>query len=351
VSTQEQRTATTGRARRGALAGGGSDVASQLGRALREHFGEPRVIESLSVHSNPYRSSFAIHDVDLVLDDGSSLELLVKNLSWRGLGRKAAATRPPFLHDPFREIETYRRLLAPHAPGTAGFYGAVTDPARDRFWLLLERVGAPQLADIGEFAIWEEAAKVLARMHSRFATVLPDLPPVSTERLVRYDADFYRLWAQRTGAFMQSWPVEPRLRAGLEHLIARYDEVVERLVEMPTTVVHGEFYSFNVLCESDVGGRICPIDWETAAIAPGLVDLAGLVAGSWTKEQKLQLARAYHAVTSHGGEPPDDFLRALDWCRLHVAVQWTGWSEQGTRRARWQEWAAEAVSLAEELDV
>jgi aminoglycoside phosphotransferase (APT) family kinase protein len=334
-----------------ALPAGGAEVAAQLALALQEHFGELRGIDSLSIRSNPYRSSFAIHDVDLVFDDGSSLELLIKNLSWHALRRSAAASRPSFLHDPLREIETYRRILTPHAPGTAVFFGAVEDPAQGRFWLLLERVEAPQLADVGEFAVWEEAARLLASMHSRFSTVLPDLQPAATNRLLRYDAGFYRLWAQRTAAFLRMWPVEGRIRTGLEHLVTRYDRVVEQLLDLPKTVVHGEFYSFNVLAGPHAGGRICPVDWETAALGPGLVDLAGLVAGSWTTEQKLRLAGVYHEVLGQGGAPSENFLRALDWCRLHVAVQWTGWSAQATRHARWHEWATEAVSLAEALDI
>jgi aminoglycoside phosphotransferase (APT) family kinase protein len=325
----------------------GEAVAELLGNALRERFGEPRGVERLSIRSNPYRSSFAIHDVDLVLDDGTSLQLLVKNMSWHALRRTAAAGRPPFIHDPLREIETYRGVLAPHVDGPPSFYGAVTDPEQDRFWMLLERVSGLQLADIGEFAVWEEAARFLAGMHSRLAAALPSLRAESRGRLLRYDADFYSLWARRLRAFVRARPVETRLRAGLEYVAERYDAVVERLVALPATVVHGEFYSFNIIAERRGGLRICPVDWETAAVGPGLIDLAGLVAGSWTPEEKRRLALVYHEVAGDGA--PGKFLEALDWCRLHVAVQWAGWSEQGMRRARWGEWATEAVALAESL--
>jgi aminoglycoside phosphotransferase (APT) family kinase protein len=326
----------------------GEAVAELLGEALQERYGEPRRVEQLSIRSNPYRSSFAIHDVDLVLDDGTPLELLVKNVSWLGLRRRAAAGRPTFLHDPLREIETYRNVLAPHVAGPPVFFGAVADPEQDRYWVLLERVSGLQLADIGEFEVWEEAARFLARMHVQLAASLPELGAAARERLLRYDADFYAVWARRAHAFVGARPVEARLRAGLEHIASRYDAVVARLVELPATVLHGEFYSFNVLAERRGGLRICPVDWETAALGPGLVDLAGLVAGSWSAAEKRRLALAYHDAA---GDPraPDEFLAALDWCRLHVAVQWVGWSEQGMRRARWREWAAEAVDLAESL--
>jgi thiamine kinase-like enzyme len=30
------------------------------------------------------------------------------------------------------------------------------------------------------------------------------------------------------------------------------------------------------------GWRVCPVDWEMAAVGPGLIDLAALTAGWWT---------------------------------------------------------------------
>jgi thiamine kinase-like enzyme len=106
----------------------------------------------------------------------------------------------------------------------------------------------------------------------------------------------------------------------------------------------------------DAGGdvRVCPVDWEMAAVGPGLIDLAALTAGGgWAAEEKTALAMAYHAALAprEGWPPePDAFLAALDCCSLHLAVQWLGWSP------RWapppeqaQDWLEEALGLAEKL--
>jgi aminoglycoside phosphotransferase (APT) family kinase protein len=324
---------------------------AQVGRALGEHFGKEREVVELELRANPYRSGFALHDLDVVLEDGTRLELLVKNLSWHTLKRTERAGRPAFLFDHKREIETYRRILAPAALETPTYYGAVTDRDRDRFLLLMERVGGLQLADQGEFGVWEETARRLAGMHERLDEVRASLPSQATAHLLRYDRDFYRLWASRAERLVEESSLDESRRRRLARLFSRYDTVVDHLLGLPTAIVHGEFYSFNVLIDEREGAlRVCPIDWEMAALAPRVVDLAGLVAGSWTPAEKRSLALVYHA--SAGGDawwPAEEFLRALDWCRLHVAIQWIGWSKQPMRRRRWRTWVGEALALGDEL--
>jgi thiamine kinase-like enzyme len=100
--------------------------------------------------------------------------------------------------------------------------------------------------------------------------------------------------------------------------------------------------------------RICPIDWETAALAPGLLDLAALAAGNWPQQQKQQLAMAYYdalPATANVWRHQDDMLSSLRCCRLFQAIRWLGWSPD------WQpppehrfDWLAEALQLAETID-
>jgi len=140
----------------------------------------------------------------------------------------------------------------------------------------------------------------------------------------------------------------------MERLARSYDRVVERLEKLPVTFIHGEFYASNVLVHETEGKpRVCPVDWEMAAVGPGLVDLAALTAGGWNAEEKKALALAYHAalVPRDGWPPaPEEFLRALDHCRLHLAVQWLGWaSGWSPPPEHTQDWLGEALSLAGKL--
>jgi aminoglycoside phosphotransferase (APT) family kinase protein len=99
-------------------------------------------------------------------------------------------------------------------------------------------------------------------------------------------------------------------------------------------LIHGEFYASNVLVQTGEEKRVCAVDWEMAAFGPGLTDLAALTAGSWTDGQRTAIALAYHdalSSTDTSWRPSvQEFLDALDCCRLQAALQWLGWASNWT---------------------
>jgi Ser/Thr protein kinase RdoA (MazF antagonist) len=219
----------------------------------------------------------------------------------------------------------------------------VVDQARDRYWLFLERVPGHELYQVGEFHIWQQAASWLAGFHARLAAEFGRWTAAS--RLLVYDREFYRLWPRRALAFAP---------AALEFLADGYERVIERLVALPTTIIHGEFYASNVLVQPMPRGlRVCPVDWEMAAVGPGLVDLAALSAGKWTEEQRRELAGAYRdGLVAAGTTPPsmEELLAGLDCCRLHLAVQCLGWASDWEPPAEHaQDWLDEARRLRARL--
>ena len=115
------------------------------------------------------------------------------------------------------------------------------------------------------------------------------------------------------------------------------------------TLTHGVFYPSNVLIEQRDGRpRVCPVDWETAAVGPGLLDLAALTAGDWTDAQRRALVAAYREVLP--GRTEDQVLLDLDYCRLHSAVQWAGWSADWSPPPECaRDWLDDALTLAESL--
>jgi hypothetical protein len=192
-------------------------------------------------------------------------------------------------------------------------------------------------------------------MHQRFATPIR-MATFPTGPWLKYDADFYRLWMRRAQALGTRTAASPLPEDGrsIARLATHYAGVVERLSALPVTFLHGEFYASNVLIgRAATGLRVCPIDWEMAAVGPGLVDLAALVSGHWTEAERTALALAYHAaLTDDGGPVPsrDVFLNALDDCRLHLAVQWLGWSGNWSPPVEHrQDWLGEALRLAEKI--
>jgi Ser/Thr protein kinase RdoA (MazF antagonist) len=201
---------------------------------------------------------------------------------------------------------------------------------------VLEKVPGIELYQVGDFETWRGVARWLRRMHEAFRERTLDAARAAP--LIHYDKDFYARWLERARSFAST-----RGRAAVQALdeIARgYDAVIDRLASLPATFIHGEFYASNVLVDES-SARVCPVDWELCALGPGLIDLAALTAGKWTDEERAALVAAY-----------DDSIPrdAMECCRLHLAVQWLGWSPQWSPPAEHEhDWLTEATRCARRL--
>ena len=295
------------------------ELRAELERALGRRVGD------LTRRPSAYRTSHELADVDVRLNGTNALELVLKEV-----GGEPPPPKPPFLHDPLRELDVYRSLLAGTDLGTARLVAGGTAGDGSGSWLLLERVQGFELYQVGELETWERVAAWLARAHETLAG------SAGAPRLIRYDTGFYRLWLARA-----------RERSGgLDAIAARYDDVVAELARLPVTVLHGELYPSNVLV---CGERISPVDWEMAAAGPGLVDLAALTVGRWDDEARGRIARAYHGACARP-LPLPEFMSALERCRLHVSLQWLGWADGWTPpQEHAHDWLGEARRAAERL--
>jgi aminoglycoside phosphotransferase (APT) family kinase protein len=318
-------------------------MSDELRTALEMALGAPVV--TLERRPCAYRTSYELDELDVELADGTALRLMRKNSSRSALDPAARRAKPEFLHDPLREIEVYRTLLAPAELGTPRFHGAVVEPGRDRYWLFIENVTGDVLWQVGELETWREAARWLAVLHHRFAG--RDLGAAGTH-LLNFDAGFYGSWMRRAVEF-----ADGERRKRLEWLAARYDTVVERLAAQPVTFAHGEFYASNVLIQAgDAGVRVAPIDWENAALAPGLVDLAALTTGGWSAPERDTIARGYLEQLAELGDPrsEQELFETLELFRLHLAVQWLGWDPTWSPPDEHRhDWLGEAIAIAGRL--
>lgn len=323
----------------------------QLEDILTDHFGRPCAITQLHREPYIYSTSFALEDMSVELDDGTRLRLILKDLSATGLLDGASSSKPEFLYEPHREIETYARLLSDVQMGSPVCYGAVVDEAAGQYALVLEKVEALELYQIGDLDVWVGVAGWLAGMHGSAAleaTSVRERNPY----LISYNGDFYRRWldrAKRFGADAGRAHEEPVLTVVGHGL----DAAIERLAQSPRTFVHGEFYASNVLVgEGPAGRRVCPVDWEMAGVGPALLDLAALCTG-WDDEPLHAIANGYLlACDREGAWPPDEeeFLALLRCCQLCLAVQWLGWAPHWTappEHAR--DWLAEAAELTDRI--
>lgn len=326
-----------------------------LGQVLEEqltaHFGRPCVVTALRRESYVYSTSFALDELEVRLQDGACLRLILKDLGVGGLLEDARTSKPAFLYEPRREIDTYRRILSRARLGTATCYGAVTDSDLTRYWLFLEKVEGRELYQIGDVDVWQDVARWLAEMHGD--TLLDaETAQEANPHLLRYDADFYHRWLDRATSFIGDSGSADQQRT-LTAVGKGLEAALKRLADMPTAFVHGEFYASNVIvAQRPERRRVCPVDWEMAGIGPSLLDLAALCTG-WDNENRRALARCYQAACTAGDAwPPEEeeFMMLLQGCQLCLAVQWLGWAPGWVappEHAR--DWLAEASRLAEGL--
>ena len=302
----------------------------------------PRQILALSRRPATYYSSFRMEELGVRLDDGTNFELVFKDLSPGALLHDARRCKPPFLLDPRREIAVYRHLVRPHRLGPQ-FLGAVEDTAAGLYWLFVEKVDGAPLWQVGDLSLWRAAAAWAARTHTRVSGHGP--ARAAQTNLIRYDETYYRRWARWAAERTAGREGDAELRT----LWERYDHVVRRLTRLPVTFIHGEYHASNIVIRTTPreGERVCPVDWEMAALGPGVMDLADLTAGNWTDAERADMTAAYRDVTPRGWTEED-----LDYCRLHRGVQWLGWSDDWTPpREHAQDWRAEVVRLARKLGI
>jgi hypothetical protein len=317
-----------------------------------------RRLAGLSLRAATYYSSFRMAELDVQWDNGTALKLVFKDLGPRSLLPEAGRCKPQFLLDPRREINVYRGVLDPHRLGPR-FLGAVEDLAAGEYWLFVEKVDGAPLWQVADLTAWQAAARWAARMHGLLAS---DHPAVAGQaNLIRYDEAYYRRWTERAGQRTAGGDGA----ASLLRILDNYDAVVRRLVRLPVTFIHGEYHASNILVRRTParGSRVCPVDWEMAAIGPALMDLADLTAGKWTEAQRAAIISAYrHQARSAPphrrlGDAPqrpgtETFDLDLDHCRLHRAVQWLGWSDGwAPPREHAQDWLGEAVRLGRKLSL
>jgi len=318
---------------------------SELRAAIERSFG--RAVTEVARVPSRYATSAALEEVSVAFSASECISLILKDLGRPALLRDAARHKPDFLHDPRREVETYREILSKLDLGTAQCHAAEANGDARRFWLLLEKVSGVELYQVGDLARWEDVARWLARMHRR----LRPWRQGSGAPLLVHDRDHHRRWAERAIAALEAAGSERA--TGLAARLARsYEAVIDELVALPRTVIHGEFHASNVLVGDH--GRVCPVDWEMAAVGAGVTDLAALSSGGWSAGERRRMWAAYRAEAAPeerlAGER--EFVRALGCASLAHCIQWLGWSPG------WQpppehahDWLGEACEQIEELEV
>jgi hypothetical protein len=259
---------------------------------------------------NTFASTFPSEIVRCQLGDGRRLLLLCKygaDHSTSLSGRTGHKGGVPY------EAAAYRHVLRTSRASTPKFYGAYEDVESGETWLVLEYLEeSVRLRKLRESsAAMGLAARWIGRFHN---ATEEDLSDASMRFLSRYDAEYYLGWARRTSSL--TGHLRQRFQ-WLPTLCERFEVVVPHLLASPPTVIHGEYYPSNILFRA---GKVYPIDWESAAVAAGELDLATLTE-NWGAKIERRCELEYQSTRWPEGTPAD-FGRRLCSARLYLQFRW-----------------------------
>jgi aminoglycoside phosphotransferase (APT) family kinase protein len=218
------------------------------------------------------------------------------------------------------EAMVYRDLLSALDVPAVQFYGSYRDPETGATWFFLEALDETarvnKSADPGAMP---RAARWAGRLHALGERRAADF----RDRLHRYDAAYYAGWPEQTLQCARGRAAE---FPGLAPVCERFARLLPRLLDRPQTIIHGEYYPRNILVGDD--GAVYPIDWESAAIACGEIDLASLTE-NWPEATVRACVDEYCRSRWAGGAAPAAFAETLDLARAYLHLRWMGGS-QGT---------------------
>jgi Ser/Thr protein kinase RdoA (MazF antagonist) len=268
-------------------------------------------------------SSFRTERLRVAFEQGKPLTVFFKDLNPENQLEKARTVREPGLEPSHRELRMYQSILSPERFGTLHLYAFRWEPEQGRYWAFLEDGGRTSLHNYLDMPRWTAAARWAARFHA----ATRDLPEDQTSFLPRYDQAHYRRCAARVQSILPS--LEPKERELVSRGLESYAARIDWLSALPRCVIHGQLFGTNILLRRGAAApRILVIDWETAALGPGLFDLVSLSSGKWTREQRHTMWAAYcDAYTMETREPMDweRFCRDVAGVALYQALEWLAW--------------------------
>lgn len=295
-------------------------TATHLRDALAEVFG--RRVEVLDRAAHPYASSFPADVVLCDVEDVGELKVHCKyeaGLRYSRFGHRGG---------PGYEARVYRQVVRPLELSAPAYYGCWS-AGGDGTWLFVEFADGSRRLSEGPSAAADLAGA--AAWAGRFHRAASELAP--PRFLKRYDTAYYTRWARRASDL--AGPARHERYPWLAALCEGAEDALRALPERSGTIIHGEFTPHNVLAR---GRDIVPVDWETAAVAAGEIDVASLTEG-WPDDVVAACETAYVAARWPAGEPAE-FRETLDLARLYWSLRWLGdraeWLEQPKMALRYE---------------
>jgi N-acetylmuramate 1-kinase len=148
-------------------------------------------------------------------------------------------------------------------------------------------------------ALYGSAVELMADLQA-WAARSPDAGCIAFRRrfgegLLRWELEHFDEW------LLRAWTGKEPSAAERAVLDAFYDEVVRRLVALPTGFVHRDFQSRNLMVQ---GGRLRLIDFQDALVGPYVYDLVALLRDSYvsfTDGEAAAIRRLYREARGARG--------------------------------------------------
>ena len=270
---------------------------------------------------NDYSSSYASEIAVCRFADGSERRLFLKYMVSLEQGQRDHGMRGGVGYEALIYSGLLRDTMRP------AFYGLHTE-RNGTLWLILESLDdAARLQHAEDDTAFLKAAAWLGKLHAAMEKRLAVARPAGIRS---YDAEFFRGWARRTNEFAGEWH---RHAPWLARLCASFEAMIESLLSSPPTLVHGEFYPHNILFRD---GEIFTVDWESAAIGAGEIDLAALTE-DWPDDAERECRREYQNARWPGGAP-DFFAHRLAAAHVYMQLRWLGEHPGWTEREEEAQW-------------
>lgn len=254
---------------------------------------------------NIYSSTFASEVVGYRLADGSEARLFCKYGAGY-LDDGSTQRGVPY------EVEVYRQVLERLPFSTPQFLGSYQNETTGRAWLVLEYLES--YLPVNK-TTEPDALRLAARWIGRFhAAGEKQLSRASISNLNTYNTEYFAAWRRR----MSEIPNHLRLSfSWLPDLCERSNGFVASLLAAQPTVIHGELFPSNALIRN---GNVYVVDWESAGIGAGELDLAALTMGPWPEEVIKECEEEYRLARWLEGSP-SDFDQTLTAARLYFSFK------------------------------
>jgi hypothetical protein len=212
------------------------------------------------------------------------------------------------------EIQVYGSIIR-HTPDAKSLFVGKCDGYGTKPALILRFLNRAQRVCWMNVRYLYATAEWLGRFHRAWEDADSSKIPL---QLIHHDRDFVgKLLAQRP-IFSESNIRDFAWVANLREEIATSEALLHG---SPLTVIHGEFFVKNILVHED---EIYPVDWESAAIGLGELDLATLTYGY--PEDVVDVCKHRYRDSRWGRPAPDTFETRFSLAQAMVPIVY--WNDE-----------------------